>query len=153
MVMSAIGGSSVSTQNLTFNVDGKRMDWAEYGQYLADKNRTAAQQQAQDRLNQLRDTWNVGFDLRQREAEANASRAFGYRAKETDQNFQNNRTLQGDNLQSIERRDAAQIAARERMQDAGFGQERDMAGLRSQIKQREKSEDRSAAIASFRNRR
>ncbi|MFN6460837.1 MAG: hypothetical protein RMZ41_003190 [Nostoc sp. DedVER02] len=69
------------------------------------------------------------------------------------QEFNQNRTLQGDSLSSQERRDTAQIAARERMQQAGFGQDRDMAGLRSQIKQREKSEDRTAAIAAFRNRR
>lgn len=130
----------------TYNVNGKQMNLAEYNRYLA-------QQQAQDRLSQLRDTWNLGFEQRQREAEANASRAFGYRRQETEQNFQNNRALQGDNLQSTERRQAAQIAAQERMQQSGFGQERDMADIRSRIKQREKSEDRTAAIAAYRGRR
>ncbi|MBD2438871.1 hypothetical protein [Nostoc sp. FACHB-110] len=123
------------------------------GSSFASTQQFNAQQQAQDRINQLKDLWKVGFDQRQQEAETNASRAFKYRDLESQRDFGQNRTLQKDTLDSAERRDAAQIAARERMQQAGFGQERDMAGLRSQIKQREKSEDRSAAIASFRGRR
>lgn len=77
---------------------------------------------------------------------------FGQERDMSKQGFEQNRALQGDYLGSQERRDAAQIAARERIQQAGFGQERDMASLRSSLKQREKSEDSSRALAAFRNR-
>lgn len=165
--MSAI--SSGSSNTAVFSLNGKPMNLAEYQQYLAEQNspekiRATAQQQAADRLQQMKDLWKVGFDQRQQEAETNASRAFGYRQQESErdfgqrttfsrQDFEQNRTLQGDSFASAERREAAQIASRERMQQSGFGQERDMASLRSNLKQREKSEDRSAAIAAFRNRR
>lgn len=155
-----------------YYVDGKKMTVDEYAQYLSSiQNKTStqadAQQRAQERLKerlkQLNDTWKLGFDQRQQEAETNASRAFRYRQQESErdfgqrtafsrQDFEQSRTLRGDELQSIERRDTAQIAARERMQQAGFGQERDMADIRSRLKQREKSEDRTAAIASYRGR-
>jgi hypothetical protein len=154
-MMTAFVGTRTDHLGRIIGGDGRPVNLAtlQQGSTTTESSRDIARQQAQERLNELRDTWNLGFDLRQREAEANANRAFGYRRQETDQNFQNNRTLRGDELQSIERRDTAQIAARERMQQAGFGQERDIADLRSRIKQREKSEDRTAAIAAFRNRR
>lgn len=140
--------------------DGKPVDVSK----LQQDARATAQQQAADRLQQTKDLWKVGFDQRQQEADVNATRAAQYRKEESDrdfgqrtafssQDFTQNRTLQGDYLGSQEKRDTAQIAARERMQQSGFGQERDMASLRSNLKQREKSEDRSAAIAAFRNRR
>ena len=147
--------------NSTVYVDGKKMTPAEYGQYLSSRSSSqsttatqrTAQEQAQDRLKQLQDTWKVGFNQRQQEAETNATRAARYRKEESERNFGQNRTLQGDYLGSQEKREAAQTAARERMQQSSFGQERDMASLRSELKQREKSEDRTAVIAAFRNRR
>ncbi len=158
--MYSFAGTRTDHLGRVIGVDGKPMDTAK----LEQDARAIAQQQATDRLKEIQDMWRVGFDQRQQEAQANAERAFNYRQQESErdfgqqtalgrQNFEQNRTLQGDYLGSQERRDAAQVAARERMQQADFGQERDMASLRSQIKQREKSEDRTAAIAAFRNRR
>ncbi len=169
--MYSFAGTRTDHLGRVIGVDGKPVDTAK----LQQDTRAIAQQQATDRLKEIQDMWRVGFDQRQQEAETNASRAFGYRQKESErdfgqrtafsrqdfeqqtalgrQGFEQNRTLQGDSLSSAERREAAQIASRERMQESGFSQERDMASLRSNLKQREKSEDRTAAIAAFRNRR
>jgi hypothetical protein len=150
-------------------VNGRWMSVQEHAQYLnspefkseqataqqqaQQQTQQQAQQQATSRLEQTKELWKVGFDQRQQEADVNATRAGKYRKEESERDFGQNRTLQGDYLGSQEKRETAQIAARERMQQAGFGQDRDMASYRSNLKQREKSEDRTAAIAAFRNRR
>lgn len=104
-------------------------------------------------LTSTKELWNVAYDQRQREAETNAERAFRYRGQEnirdfgqtkelSKQGFEQDRTLRSDELSSIERREAAQAQARERL-----------ASVNQQLKQRQQESERGAAMAAFSNNR
>lgn len=103
-------------------------------------------------LSSTKDLWNLGFDQRQKEAEANAQRAFKYRGDESvrdfgqkkdfsAQEFNQDRTIRNDELTSISNREAAQAQARERL-----------AGVQQQLQQKQQESERGAAISAFRGR-
>lgn len=94
--------------------------------------------------------WDAGFEQRQKEADRNAERAFKFRDLESVRNFgqekdlskqgfEQDRTIRGDELASIERREAAQVQARERLAD-----------VNQRLQQRQQESERSAAMSAFR---
>jgi hypothetical protein len=114
---------------------------------------TSSSSQSPTQQFNLEDTqkfWDMGFDQRQREADRNAERAFKFRDLESIRNFgqekdlskqgfEQDRTIRGDELSSIERREAAQAQARERLAD-----------VNQRLQQRQQESERSAAMSAFR---